>query len=120
MALGSTSSPFQSKRTFAAAESEFASEISLNNVRRALSKSVKDEASRAREGVPRLFTEVNGQPSKMRMRKMLEAMAEVVRSQNPLFRKPASLPRKAQKHRYERRKVKEFIHLMEGQNESPC
>jgi hypothetical protein len=81
---------------------------------------VMGEENSTQEGVARVLPQYKTVNQAMRMRKMLEVMVEAVRSQNPLFRKPASLPRKSQKHRYERRKIKEFIHLMDGQTESTC
>ena len=45
------------------------------------------------------------------MSKTLEAISEIIRSPKPPFRKVDDRPVKAQKHRYERRKVKEYIRL---------
>ena len=43
--------------------------------------------------------------------KTLEVIDEAVRNPKHPFRKAANQPKKAQKNRYERRKIKEYIHL---------
>ena len=45
------------------------------------------------------------------MTKTLEVIDEAVRNPKHPFRKADNQPRKALKHRYERRKIKEYIHL---------
>jgi len=45
------------------------------------------------------------------MMKTLEMASEAVRSPKYPFRKIQHQPRKALKHRYERRKIKEYLHL---------
>ena len=45
------------------------------------------------------------------MIKTLDLITEVVRNSKNSFRKATDLPRKAEKHRYERRKVKEYLRL---------
>ena len=45
------------------------------------------------------------------MSKTFEAMNEVVRDPKHHFRKVDQRPKKSQKHRYERRKIKEYLHL---------
>jgi hypothetical protein len=45
------------------------------------------------------------------MMKTLEVMDEAIRNPKHPFRKTEHQPKKAQKHRYERRKIKEFLHL---------
>lgn len=45
------------------------------------------------------------------MTKTLDVITEAIRSSKPPFRKADHHPKKAQKHRYERRKVKEYLHL---------
>jgi len=45
------------------------------------------------------------------MAKSLEALSEVVTNQKHPFRKVDNQPKKPQKHRYERRKIKEALHL---------
>jgi len=45
------------------------------------------------------------------MTKSLDAIIEIVRNPKPSFRKTADRQAKAQKHRYERRKIKEYIKL---------
>lgn len=44
------------------------------------------------------------------MTKTIELMAETVHSQKAAFRKTDRQPRKSLKHRYERRKVREYLH----------
>jgi hypothetical protein len=44
------------------------------------------------------------------MTKSLETITEAVRNPHP-FRKVDSQPKKPLKHRYERRKIKEYLHL---------
>ncbi len=45
------------------------------------------------------------------MTKTLDVITEIIRNPKHPFRKADDRPVKAQKHRYERRKVKEFIRL---------
>ena len=45
------------------------------------------------------------------MKKSMEVMSEAVRAQNHPFRKTDHQPKKALKNRYERRKIKEYLHL---------
>ena len=45
------------------------------------------------------------------MTKSLEVMTEAVSNPKPPFRKVDSQPKKPLKHRYERRKIKEYLHL---------
>ena len=52
------------------------------------------------------------------MIKTLDLITEVVRNPKNSFRKIADRPRKAEKHRYERRKVKEFLRLGDWGEES--
>ena len=53
------------------------------------------------------------------MIKTTDVMTELVRNPKHPFRKADDQPAKAQKHRYERRKIKEYIRLSEWQ-ESPA
>jgi len=53
------------------------------------------------------------------MTKSNEAIVEIIRNPKHFFRKADDRPVKAQRHRYERRKVKEYIkHNDWGENES--
>jgi len=53
------------------------------------------------------------------MTKSNEAIVEIIRNPKHSFRKADDRPVKAQRHRYERRKVKEYIkHNDWGENES--
>ena len=45
------------------------------------------------------------------MTKSLEVITEAVSNPKPPFRKVDSQPKKPLKHRYERRKIKEYLHL---------
>jgi len=45
------------------------------------------------------------------MTKSLEVISEAVRNPKHPFRKVDNQPKKPQKHRYERRKIKEYINL---------
>ena len=45
------------------------------------------------------------------MTKSLEVITEAVRNPKHPFRKVDNQPKKAQKHRYERRKIKAYLHL---------
>ena len=45
------------------------------------------------------------------MTKTLEELSEAVKDPNHPFRKADFRPKKAQKNRYERRKIKEYLHL---------
>lgn len=51
------------------------------------------------------------------MTKSLETVSEVVRNDKHPFRKADSQPKKAQKNRYERRKIKEFLYLTDWLSE---
>jgi hypothetical protein len=51
------------------------------------------------------------------MIKTLEVITEAIRNPNHPFRKAENQPRKPQKHRYERRKIKEYLHLADWQAE---
>jgi len=54
------------------------------------------------------------------MIKTLDAIAEVIRNPKHPFRRVENRPAKPQKHRYERRKIKEYIRLGDwaGENAS--
>ena len=43
--------------------------------------------------------------------KAIDSMSEAIKDPKHPFRKTDSQPRKSQKNRYERRKIKEFLHL---------
>ena len=45
------------------------------------------------------------------MQKTFETISEAIRNTRHPFRKVDNRPRKSQKHRYERRKIKEYLHL---------
>ena len=54
------------------------------------------------------------------MTKSIDAIIEIVRNPKPSFRKTADRQAKAQKHRYERRKIKEYIKLSDWGDEGPA
>lgn len=45
------------------------------------------------------------------MMKTLEVMGETIRNPKHPFRKTEHLPKKSRKNRYERRKIREYLHL---------
>ncbi|MBE0540454.1 MAG: hypothetical protein IH623_03625 [Verrucomicrobia bacterium] len=45
------------------------------------------------------------------MMKTFEVLSEAIRNPKYPFRKAANQPKKPMKHRYERRKIKEYLHL---------
>jgi hypothetical protein len=45
------------------------------------------------------------------MTKTWDVISEAVKNPKHTFRKAEVRPKKAQKHRYERRKIKEYLHL---------
>ena len=47
------------------------------------------------------------------MTKSLEVITEAVASPKHPFRKVDNQPKKPQKHRYERRKIREYLHLVD-------
>ena len=51
------------------------------------------------------------------MIKTLEIITEAIRNLGHPFRKADNQPKKSQKHRYERRKIKEYLHLGDWQTE---
>ena len=54
------------------------------------------------------------------MTKTLDVITEIIRNPKHPFRKADDRPVKAQKHRYERRKVREFIRLGDWGQQSPA
>lgn len=54
------------------------------------------------------------------MTKTLDALTEVIRDPKPSFRQIEDRPQKAKKHRYERRKVREFLRLGDWVQEEPA
>jgi hypothetical protein len=61
-------------------------------------------------GIPQAW--IHSQERKtLTMTKTLDVITEIIRNPKHPFRKVDDRPVKAQKHRYERRKVKEFIRL---------
>jgi len=51
------------------------------------------------------------------MKKIMEAISEVVRDTSHPFRKLEHQPKKPLKNRYERRKIKEYLHLTDWRTE---
>jgi hypothetical protein len=54
------------------------------------------------------------------MTKSLDVISELVRSTKHPFRKADDRPAKALKHRYERRKIREFIRLSDWAQQNPA
>lgn len=54
------------------------------------------------------------------MTKTIDAITEIVRNPKHAFRKADDRPAKAQKHRYERRKIKEYIKLSDWAQQAPA
>jgi hypothetical protein len=48
---------------------------------------------------------------------MIEAISDAIRDPKHPFRKADSQPRKAMKNRYERRKIREYLHLADWEAE---
>ena len=54
---------------------------------------------------------LNLKRGRLTMTKSLEVISEAVRNPKHPFRKVDNQPQKPRKHRYERRKIKEYLHL---------
>ena len=63
------------------------------------------------------LTPENSQTENPAMSKTLDIIVEAIRNPKHPFRKLEHQPKKALKHRYERRKVKGFLHLSDLQAE---
>jgi hypothetical protein len=57
------------------------------------------------------FGLISTKGNQLSMSKTIDAITENIRNPKPPFRKADDKPAKAQKHRYERRKIKEYIKL---------
>jgi hypothetical protein len=68
-----------------------------------------------RPGATRLSE--NRKEEKRTMIKTLDVISEAIRDPKHPFRKVDHQPKKALKHRYERRKIKAFLHLNDLQSE---
>jgi hypothetical protein len=67
----------------------------------------------------RFTLQVNGEErTNEPMIKTLDQIDEVIRNPKHPFRQVADRPEKPQKHRYERRKIKEYIRVAEWSSES--
>jgi hypothetical protein len=62
-------------------------------------------------GIAHAWLNLNKGP--LGMTKSLEAISETIRNPKHPFRKIDNQPKKPLKHRYERRKIKEYLHLGE-------
>ena len=60
----------------------------------------------------------NVNPWSIMNKTMIETISEAIRDPKHPFRKTDSHPRKAMKHRYERRKIKEYLHLADWEAEA--
>jgi hypothetical protein len=54
------------------------------------------------------------------MTKTLDLITEAIRNSKHPFNKSDSRPKKAQKHRYERRKIKEYLQLGDWISQEPA
>ena len=54
------------------------------------------------------------------MTRTLDALSEVIQNPKPPFRQIDDRPEKAKKHRYERRKIREFIRLGDWVQQNPA
>lgn len=57
-------------------------------------------------------------PLRAMTKSMIETISEAIRDPKHPFRKADSQPKKAQKNRYERRKIKEYLHLADWEAEA--
>jgi len=67
-----------------------------------------------------LFTLAMLEKGKVDMSKTLDVINDAVRNPKHPFRKPYNHPKKAIKHRYERRKVREYLHLGDWLADEPA
>ncbi len=74
-------------------------------------------AGRKQERPMASLTPENSQTENPAMSKTLDIIVEAIRNPKHPFRKLEHQPKKALKHRYERRKVKGFLHLSDLQAE---
>jgi hypothetical protein len=64
----------------------------------------------AQQGAPAGVVVFNATKTR-NMTKTLEVISEAIRNPKHPFRKVENQPKKPMKHRYERRKIKEYLHL---------
>jgi hypothetical protein len=62
---------------------------------------------------PAVFGSLNFNKEAQAMTKSIEVITEAVQNTKHPFPKVDNQPKKPQKHRYERRKIKEYLHLAE-------
>ncbi len=58
-----------------------------------------------------LHARLNSNKGHQAMTKSLEVITEAIRNPKHPFRKVDNQPKKSQKHRYERRKIREYLHI---------
>lgn len=87
------------------------------DAREELSYSLSQWTARPLGPVGTLPANKETEKGKLAMMKTFQFMNEAIKSTKHPFRKTESQPRKAQKNRYERRKVKEFLHLSDWSQE---
>jgi hypothetical protein len=80
-------------------------------------RSVKGSWCQARNKESLSRCKLRNQIKKCVMKKMIEAITEVIIDNSHPFRKMEHQPRKTLKNRYERRKIKEYLHLTDWQAE---
>ena len=81
--------------------------VSVNTQQRAL------QGSAFQAGRPQIT-----HPLRAMTKSMIETISEAIRDPKHPFRKADSQPKKAQKNRYERRKIKEYLHLADWEAEA--
>jgi hypothetical protein len=63
---------------------------------------------------------INSRKDRGYMTKTIDVITEIIRNPKHPFRKADDRPVKAQKHRYERRKIREYIRLGDWVQENPA
>jgi len=70
------------------------------------------------QGTPAWRRRLQVKPNRNKaMTKTFEVISEAIRDPKHPFRKLANQPKKPMKHRYERRKIKEYLHLADWEEE---
>jgi hypothetical protein len=71
-------------------------------------------------GLGTVYASVTLRKEKLDMTKTLDLITEAIRNSKHPFNKSDSRPKKAQKHRYERRKIKEYLQLGDWISQEPA
>ena len=78
---------------------------------------MKSISAERKKEVGIVYAEVHARKDPNAMIKTLEAINEAIRNPKHPFRKTDSHPKKAVKHRYERRKIREYLQLTDWLSE---